>query len=141
MFAVQCPPSCHFITTKMASREQNYFPNLKKTNMDRSSTEFWFLLQSLSFPLRPLFISHWGGPSCWSPLQKQAPPPWAGRTATTHSNRSYRRDREARGRRLHREHRGVPSVHHDRLYRKPVDRVHLEGVKEKILVICEKNGT
>lgn len=28
--AVQCPPACHFITTKMASREQNYFFQMRE---------------------------------------------------------------------------------------------------------------
>lgn len=86
--------------------------------------ECWFLLQSLSFLHRPLFTCHWG-PSCWSPSQKPATPPWAGRTVTTHSKRSYRGGREARERRIHREHHGVPSLRHDRLCRKLVDQVHL----------------
>lgn len=82
------------------------------------------LLQSLSFPLQPLFTSQWG-PSCWSPSQKPATPPLAGRTVTTRSNRSHRRDREARERRPYRERHGVPSLRHDHLCRKPVDRDHL----------------
>lgn len=89
------------------------------------------LLQSLSFPLRPLFTSQWG-PSCWSPSQKPATPPWAGRTVTTRSNRSRRKDREARERRPHRERHGVPSLRHDHFCRKPVDRGHLtEEITQK----------
>lgn len=149
--AVHCPPSCQFITTKMASREQNYFPNERtklkkkkerqtykpsdKTQMDKSSMEFLFLLQSLTFLLRPFFTSHWG-PSCWSPLQKQATPPWAGRTVTTHSNHSYRQNREAQGRRLHREYHGVPFLRHDHLCRKPVDRVHLREEVKQFFFVC-----
>lgn len=147
--AVQSPPSCQFITTrcqKMASREQNYFPyemtKLKKkkrqtykpsdkTQMDKSSMEFWFLLQSLIFLLGPLFTSHWG-PSCWSPLRKQATPPWARHTVTIHSNRSDQGDQEAQERRLYQEHHGVPSLRHDRLCRRLADHSHLkEEIKQR----------
>lgn len=83
------------------------------------------LLQSLSFPLQPLLTCHWD-PSCWCPSQKQATPPSAGRTATTHSNRSDRGGREAPERQVYLQRHGGPCLHHDRLCHKPVDRVRLK---------------
>lgn len=107
--------------------------------MDKSSTELWFLLQSLSFPLRPLFTSHWG-PSCRSPSRKPATPPWAGRTVTTHSNRSGRRYREAQECRMCREHHGVPSLRHGRLCRTPVARVHLKDETQKRVQVKHRHS-
>lgn len=98
-------------------------PNKNKS--DRTQTGSGFLLQSLSFlRLWPRLTSRWG-PSCRSPSPTLVTPPWAGRTATTHSSRSGRGGRGARGRQLHRPRRGALALHHDHLCRRPVGRGRL----------------
>lgn len=86
-------------------------------------------LPSIFFPTAHLgspLISHWG-PSFQSLLQRLAVPSRAWRTVMAHSNRSYQGDLEAQARRWPQKHRGVPSLHHGRQYRKLGDRVHLHG--------------
>lgn len=137
-FALQFLPSRHFRITKMASKEktkllfrwenqifffQKKWPKLKQI---KSSVECFFLsLQSLSLCRGPHVTSHWG-PSCWSPWPTPATPPWAGCTVTTHSNRS---DQVARGAQVHQVYQRfheVPSLRHDRLFRRPAGLVYLE---------------
>lgn len=92
---------------------------------------FFLSLQSLSLCRGPHVTSHWG-PSCWSPWPTPATPPWAGCTVTTHSNRS---DQVARGAQVHQVYQRfheVPSLRHDRLFRRPAGLVYLEykhGIK------------
>lgn len=72
----QCPPPCQtqkdgFKRTKLLSKLKT-----KWTSMDVFPPVFQF----------PLLTFHWA-PSCWSPLQKWALPPWAGYTETTRTIR------------------------------------------------------
>lgn len=102
-------------------RDQNnetYKPReTSRHGRSESCVEPCFLLQSIS--LAALLTSRWG-PSCQSPWLTRAPPPWAGRTATTRSSRSCPEAPEGLGRPSYRWHRGALALLHDPPTRTPV---------------------
>lgn len=120
-----CFKSWMFVVSAVIQLKHN---QVIKSQMDKSSVDVWFLSSLSIFSptahLGPPLISHWG-PSFQSLLQRLAVPSRAWRTAMAHSNHSNQGDLEAQALRWDQKHRGVPSLHHGRQYRKLGDQVYL----------------